>query len=127
MRQFRGISIVVDCADTMRLAAFWRELMGGEINTDTASTEWVALEGIAQFDYLGFQQVPEGKIAKNRTHIDVMVDEVETSRDYAVGFGAKAVGDAVEQEMYRFQVMLDPEQNEFCFVQRIQFNDPGGS
>lgn len=115
---FRGISIVVDCVDTRRLAEFWRVIVGGIINEQTASQEWVALEGIPQFEYLGFQQVPEGKTAKNRTHIDVMVDSVETSRDHAVGVGAKVIGGIVEQRIFRFQVMADPEANEFCFVQR---------
>lgn len=102
----------------MRLASFWRQIIGGEINSDTASTDWVALEGLSHFDYFGFQLVPEGKIAKNRTHIDVMVEDVEKSRDEAVKLGAKIVGEVVEQRIFRFQVMLDPEGNEFCFVQR---------
>ena len=113
-----GVSIVMDCADTRRLAEFWQAIVGGVVNEQTASREWVALEGIPQFEYLGFQRVPEGKTAKNRTHIDVMVDSVETSRDHAVSVGAQVIGGIVEQEIFRFQVMADPEGNEFCFVQR---------
>lgn len=108
----------MDCADTRRLATFWQAIVGGVVNEQTASHEWVALESIPQFEYLGFQQVPEVKSVKNRTHIDVMVDSVETSRDHAVGVGAQAIGGVVEQEIFRFQVMADPEGNEFCFVQR---------
>jgi len=108
----------MDCADTWRLARFWQEIVGGAINQQTASDDWVALEKIPQFDYLGFQRVPEGKTAKNRTHIDVMVESVETGRDHAEAIGAAVIGEVVEQRIFRFQVMTDPEGNEFCFVQR---------
>jgi predicted enzyme related to lactoylglutathione lyase len=114
----QGISLVMDCADTRRLATFWQAVVGGVVNARTASDEWVALEEIPQFDYLGFQRVPEGKTAKNRTHIDVMVESVEAGRDNAIEHGAAAIGDIVEQQIFRFQVMTDPEGNEFCFVQR---------
>jgi len=108
----------MDCADTWRLAKFWQAIVGGTINQQTASDEWVALEKIPQFDYLGFQRVPEGKTAKNRTHVDVMVELVEASRDHAKAHGAIAVGGVVEQQIFRFQVMTDPEGNEFCLVER---------
>ena len=122
-----GIAVVVDCADPRRLATFWQLLLGGSVVRETASDEWVAIEGIPQFDYLGFQQVPEGKTAKNRTHIDVMVEKVEESRDHAVAFGATAIGGVVEQEIFRHQVMADPEGNEFCFVQRLAPSESFGS
>jgi len=118
MHGFVGVSIVMDCADTWRLAKFWQAIVGGTINQQTASDEWVALEKIPQFDYLGFQRVPEGKTAKNRTHVDVMVELVEASRDHAKAHGAIAVGGVVEQQIFRFQVMTDPEGNEFCLVER---------
>lgn len=108
----------MDCADTKRLAVFWQAVVGGSVVQETASDKWVAIEGIPQLDYLGFQQVPEGKTAKNRTHIDVMVEQVEVSRDHAITLGAKAVGGVVEEVIFRHQVMADPEGNEFCFVQR---------
>lgn len=122
-----GISIVVDCADTRQLAEFWQEIVGGSVVRETASDEWVAIEGIPQFDYLGFQRVPEGKMAKNRIHIDVMVQQVEASCDHAVALGATAIGGVVEQEIFRFQVMADPEGNEFCFVQRMAPSESFGS
>ena len=127
MPQVRGFSIVMDCADTRQLAEFWQAIVGGSVVRETESDEWVAIEGIPQFDYLGFQRVPEGKMAKNRTHVDVMVDHVETSRDHAVTLGATAIGGVVEQEIFRFQVLADPEGNEFCFVQRKAPSESFGS
>ena len=122
-----GIAIVMDCADPRRLATFWQSLVGGSVVKETASDKWVAIEGASQLDYLGFQQVPEGKTAKNRTHIDVMVQQVEESRDHAVALGATAIGGVAEEEIYRFQVMADPEGNEFCFVQRKAPSEAIGS
>lgn len=65
---------------------------------------------------ISFQPVPEGKVAKNRLHLDVRVDDIAQAMEEAVGLGARAVGDVVTDEQGSFQVLVDPEGNEFCFV-----------
>ncbi|MDQ3735579.1 MAG: VOC family protein [Actinomycetota bacterium] len=69
---------------------------------------------------LFFQQVPEGKQAKNRLHLDVNVgtrggdwDKVEAHAALLRDAGATIVGERTD-EMSRWIVMLDPEGNEFC-------------
>ncbi|MET1075289.1 MAG: VOC family protein, partial [Umezawaea sp.] len=65
---------------------------------------------------MSFQPVPEPKAGKNRLHLDVGVDDIEAAAVVAVGLGAQRVGVVVTDETGSFQVMLDPEGNEFCLV-----------
>lgn len=105
--------VVIDCHDPAALAEFWQQMLGGYVVRQ--SHEWVALEpptGIT----IGFQLVPEVKEVKNRVHLDVDVPVLEDAVEAAVALGATRVGDVVYDELGGFQVMLDPEGNEFCFI-----------
>ena len=100
----------------MRLAEFWAELLGTSIDRQSATSDWVALAGVPGIGYLAFQGVPEPKVGKNRIHIDLLVEELEQSVERAVELGADRVGEIVEEPTNRFQVLRDPEGNEFCVV-----------
>jgi predicted enzyme related to lactoylglutathione lyase len=105
--------VVIDCHDPDRLAAFWQAMVGGDIVDQDG--EWVAVvpdRGIV----IGLQRVPEGKVAKNRVHLDVQVDDLEVAAHAAVALGATRRGGVHADPLGRFVVMLDPEGNEFCFV-----------
>jgi predicted enzyme related to lactoylglutathione lyase len=64
----------------------------------------------------GLQPVPEAKVVKNRLHLDIEVDEIEAAVAEALRLGAARIGEVVTDELGSFQVMHDPEGNEFCFV-----------
>jgi predicted enzyme related to lactoylglutathione lyase len=105
--------VVFDCVDPHGLALFWQHMIGGDLvdQTDT----WTALvppRGVI----IGFQQVPESKVVKNRVHLDVQVDDCAAATQAAVALGATAVGPMQDEDDAPFQVMLDPEGNEFCFI-----------
>jgi predicted enzyme related to lactoylglutathione lyase len=105
--------VVVDCHDTMLLARFWQGVLGGEIVRQ--SDEWVAVQpqvGVA----VSFQQVLEDKVGKNRVHMDIAVDDLETATLQAESLGATRIGDVVVDPLGGFQVMTDPEGNEFCLI-----------
>lgn len=106
--------IVVDCANPEALARFWQSMIGGEV--DVEGRDWVVLDGDDEGFFIGFQRVPERKAAKNRIHLDVLVDDLATAVDAAEQLGARTVGTVVEEHDGSFQVMADPEGNEFCFV-----------
>ena len=110
--------MVFDCADTDALARFWQGIVGGTIDLRTASPTWLSLDSVDGFVKLSFQKVPEGKAVKNRVHLDLDVDDLDTAVKTAVGLGARVVGDVVEEPTNWFQVMLDIEGNEFCFILR---------
>ena len=112
------LAAVMDCRDPLDLSTFWQQILGGEVDSRTATAEWVALSGVPGLGYLGFQKVPEPKAVKNRIHVDVDVESIEDAVDLAVALGAKKVAGVVEEQTNWFQVMLDPEENEFCFILR---------
>ena len=105
--------VVIDCHDPQALAEFWQHLLGGYMIRQ--SHEWVALEPASGIT-IGFQLVPEVKSAKNRVHLDVDVPDLEDAVAASLPWGAVRVGEVVYDELGGFQVMQDPEGNEFCFI-----------
>ena len=105
--------IVVDCGDPSRLARFWAELLGGEPVNRAHGWAHVEPPGGVR---MSFQPVPERKDVKNRLHLDFEVDDIEAAVVKAVSLGATREGVVVTDEQGSFQVMRDPEGNEFCFV-----------
>jgi|ERR1700737_2804936 len=89
------IEIVVDCHDPKRLATFWSALLGVDIRGEVrAGTLWfVALLPICpDGPIIGFQQVPEGKVVKNRMHLDLRVTELDQAARRAVDLGGTPAG-----------------------------------
>jgi predicted enzyme related to lactoylglutathione lyase len=108
---------VIDCADPSALAGFWSEVLGTEIAY--ADDEWVSLVAAGDgHPRVAFQKVPEARTGKNRVHLDVWVPDIAAAAVAAEALGATRVGDFVPVEVSHepFQVMADPEGNEFCFV-----------
>lgn len=106
--------IVVDCSNPEALARFWQALIGGEVEVE--SSDWAELDGGDDGFFIGFQRVPEAKSGKNRIHLDVGVDDLDSAVDEAEQLGARKVGGVSEDSQGSFQVMADPGGNEFCFV-----------
>jgi predicted enzyme related to lactoylglutathione lyase len=106
--------IVFDCDDPPSLAEFWARVLGVEIST--SRDEWVALASVNGVVF-GFQRVPEPKTAKNRVHVDITVDDVAASTTAVVALGATVIGDPIDEgDGLPFQVLADPEGNEFCLI-----------
>jgi predicted enzyme related to lactoylglutathione lyase len=114
----RVIEIVVDCRDPKSLATFWSTLLGigikGEIREGNL---WFAalLPICPEGPILGFQQVPEGKVAKNRMHLDLRVTQLDQAAARAVDLGGRQLA-AHDERGRQWRVMSDPEGNEFCLT-----------
>jgi predicted enzyme related to lactoylglutathione lyase len=106
--------LVVDCADPPRLVRFWAGLLGGD--PFDRDPDWSYVDPPDGGLRLAFQQVPEGKQAKNRLHLDIEVEDIDAERARLTGEGATALAELQTTSHGRFQVMLDPEGNEFCLV-----------
>lgn len=106
--------VVIDCADPQRLATFWQQLLGGEIRVE--SDDWVLVAAPDAGVSVSFQRVPEPKVGKNRAHLDVRVDDLAVATEAAERFGAVRFEPPRFDELGGFQVMTDPEGNEFCLV-----------
>jgi len=103
-------SVTFDCADPLRVAAFWASALGSSVDEDSTSRRaWVEPAGWGG-PTLWFQRVPEPKSAKNRQHFDLravgpLLQEV---------LRLEQLGAAVVRRSDDLVVMSDPEGNEFC-------------
>lgn len=131
MATVREVQVTFDCAQPERLARFWCEVLGYVApppKDDGGSSE---VDGFACSDPTGkgprlyFQRVPEGKVVKNRVHLDVRVGtglvgderlaalEGECTRLVALGATRVRLLEA-DEENESCLVMQDIEGNEFC-------------
>jgi predicted enzyme related to lactoylglutathione lyase len=112
-------AVTMDCRDPETLARFWSELTGrsaGPTGGDDEGTYWAVRDPERKGVLLLLQKVPEAKVGKSRTHIDLWVPDMDAAAARAVSLGAtyvKKFDGADEGWIW----MTDPEGNEFCFVQ----------
>jgi predicted enzyme related to lactoylglutathione lyase len=115
------MELVLDCQDPKRLAKFWRDALG--YRDHFANAELAVLvpkEGSAS--PLLLQRVPEPKAVKNRMHLDVIVDDIETEVSRLVALGARRIDQDVQNlGGTRWVRLSDPEQNEFCVSTGIEW------
>lgn len=129
----RTFSVTFDTADPASEARFWAEVLGyraDEASHDVTPEEGSAWASLVDPDGAGpglfFQRVPEGKVAKNRVHLDVEVGgdgsyadrkaRIEAERDRLVALGASDQRGAQDEPPSYWIRMDDPEGNEFCLV-----------
>src|ERR671920_506683 len=142
MTSIKNFQVTFDCAEPERVARFWCEVLGyvtppppegfatwEEYNRTQPPEKrgsWFACtdpSGVGP--RLFFQRVPEGKIVKNRVHLDVRVgtglvgDErlvaLETECTRLVPLGASRVRLLLaDEDNESCLVMQDVEGNEFC-------------
>lgn len=136
--------VTMDCADPAALSEFWARVLGYKLQDPPEGFDsWEAFleaqnvprelwnSASAIVDPAGkgtrifFQQVPEGKTAKNRQHLDVSVSggpaepieerrkKVEAATERIVKLGATFV-ETRDVRGEHWAVMRDPEGNEFC-------------
>lgn len=102
----RLAQIIVDCHDPERLAHFWSELL-----VVAVGEPYLFLRTLPNGIRLGFQAVPEPKVAKSRLHLDVRTRNLEAAFARVLALGGQHLADV---EWWR--VMADPEGNEFCVL-----------
>lgn len=102
--------LCVDCSDPPGLAAWWQQLVGGDVSIDSDGDVMLAGEGMR----LLFLSVPEHKVGKNRLHLDLRATSFDTAIDAAVALGAQRADDVYDGP--RWKVFRDPEGNEFCIL-----------
>jgi hypothetical protein len=127
MSSVRQVQVTFDCAEPVRVAIFWAEALGyrAEYDDDDRGRCAAAVDPTSAGPRLYFQRVPEGKVVKNRVHLDVRVGtglvgdervavlEEECSR--LVALGATRVRLLLaDEENESCLVMQDVEGNEFC-------------
>jgi catechol 2,3-dioxygenase-like lactoylglutathione lyase family enzyme len=141
--------VTIDCADIERQVHFWASVLGYQIKPPPAGFgSWrefyrsigVSDEELGDFDGsdrlidpdgagppFWFQQVPEGKVVKNRIHLDIFVsggrevpmatrkERVDAEADRLIGLGATKLPGLDEDGVDHYAALMrDPEGNEFC-------------
>jgi predicted enzyme related to lactoylglutathione lyase len=115
-------NVTFDCRDSRRVAEFWSAVTGYALErVDMPGNEfWLASPpNDDRWPRLVFVTVLEGKVVKNRVHLDLLLargdqaSEVERFR----ALGASIVDDRRELEPGGWVVRQDPEGNEFCIKQ----------
>ncbi|MEU3186815.1 VOC family protein [Streptomyces sp. NPDC006923] len=142
MASIKQVQVTFDCAEPERVARFWSEVLGyvapppegfdtwddfdralPQERQSPASASCADPSGVGPRLY--FQRVPEGKVVKNRVHLDVRVGtglvgeerlaalEAECARLIPLGAvrGRLLVADGVNESCLGMQ---DVEGNEFC-------------
>lgn len=102
--------VCVDSGDPQALAAWWREVLGGDVEVDADGDVALHAPGIE----LLFLAVPEAKVQKNRVHLDLRAADFDAAVAAALALGARRADDVYAGP--RWQVLRDPEGNEFCIL-----------
>jgi predicted enzyme related to lactoylglutathione lyase len=107
--------LVVDAVDPERLAGFWRAVLEVEVDSVLGGGQFVVLAATKDGLTVGFQHVPEAKVGKNRLHLDLVVEDLDSATTEIEALGGRWLepGNTRELEGFRWRVMADPEGNEF--------------
>ncbi|MDI3408171.1 VOC family protein [Streptomyces cavernicola] len=142
MSSIKHFQVTFDCAEPARLADFWCEVLGYVVppvpdGFDTWADYHRSLPPEEQPVYFAcsdpsgvgprllFQRVPEGKVVKNRVHLDVRVgtglvgqerlDTLQAECARLIALGAAHVQTLLaDEDEESCIVMQDIEGNEFC-------------
>ena len=112
--------VSIDCSEAGPLAQFWAAMLGGEIVFTSSSTadvrsEWVWISAMEVADYQP-PTWPGGEVPK-QIHLDLAVDDLETSTQAALALGATLC--AVQPHPDCWRVLLDPAGHPFCLTTQI--------
>jgi hypothetical protein len=104
-------ALSIDCGDPPGLASWWSRLLGGSVEVDSDGDATLHVPGGPAID---FSRVPEAKTVKNRLHLDLRSTDLAQATEQALALGATRADDIYDGG--RWQVLRDPEGNEFCLL-----------
>jgi predicted enzyme related to lactoylglutathione lyase len=110
--------IVLDCADLDRSARFWTAVLGFTSARAISGLYHSLVPEDGDGIEILLQQVPDGKLQKNRLHLDLRTDDLdaEVSRIRALG-AAMLTNEPILEDGWRWHILTDPDGNEFCVLQ----------
>jgi predicted enzyme related to lactoylglutathione lyase len=110
--------VLLDSADPTVLVPFWTQLLGVGVSATVDDGAFVVLDATVEgAPALAFQRVPEAKSGKNRMHLDLVVEDLESATQRITEMGGVWLdGETREIGGYRWRCMADPEGNEFDIV-----------
>lgn len=109
--------LAIDCADPDALARFWAEALNYTILDEGDPDEISVIPRDGRGTRLLFLRVPEGKRVKNRLHLDLRPDDQAAEVERLIALGARRAD--VGQGDVTWEVLADPEGNEFCVLRTL--------
>jgi predicted enzyme related to lactoylglutathione lyase len=110
--------IVIDCADLARSARFWCEALGYTAASPPGGRYMSLIPADGQGIEMLLQRVDDGKVAKNRLHLDLRTADLDAEVARVLGHGASRLTAApIVEDGWRWHVLADPDGNEFCVLQ----------
>jgi len=140
MVSVRQVQVTFDCAEPQRVGRFWCEVLGYVVPPPPEGFDgWEEYEltlpaerrgaSFACVDPTGvgprlyFQRVPEGKVAKNRVHLDVRVGTGLVGAERLAALEAECAR-LVELGAVQERILYADEENESCIVmQDVEGNE----
>lgn len=140
MSSIKKFQVTFDCAEPERVARFWCEVLGyvvppppegfatwGEFDRSLPPERQGAAFACGDPSGVGprlyFQRVPEGKVVKNRVHLDVRVGTGLVGEERLAALEAECAR-LVALGATQVQVLLADEHNESCIVmQDVEGNE----
>ncbi|WP_316529035.1 VOC family protein [Kitasatospora brasiliensis] len=110
----RFYQVAVDARDPAALARFWAEALGYRVLLENEEEVVIGVDETA-YPGLVFVPVPEAKSGKNRLHLDLAPDDQDAEVARLLDLGATVV-DVGQSADVPWQVLADPEGNEFCVL-----------
>ena len=109
-------NVAFDCADPFRLAEFWCQVTGQQMDPELSPGDEEAWVEMPHPPNLYFNRVPEPRTVKNRVHVCLSPDlPRDREVDRLLALGASMVADRRTPDR-GWAVLADPEGNEFCLL-----------
>ena len=140
MPAVKQIQITFDCADPERVARFWCEVLGyvvppppegfaswdefdSSLPPESQGSSFAVIDPTGAGPRLYFQRVPEGKVVKNRLHLDVRVATGLVGEDRLAALEAECAR-LLPLGAVRVRLLLADDENESCLVmQDVEGNE----
>lgn len=140
MPTIRKVQVTFDCAEPERLARFWCEVLGyvvpppppghdswadfdRSLPAERQGSAFACVDPTGEGPRLFFQRVPEGKVVKNRVHLDVRVGTGLTGEERVAALEAECAR-LVALGAVRVRLLVADGFNESCLVmQDIEGNE----
>ena len=118
--------LAIDCADPSGLARFWCAVLGYEVRSEEDGLVTIGSPQVPEGrnrpgpvpPELTFARVPEGKIVKNRVHMDINATDSEQDEEVRrlLDLGATRADIPGQTGEESWVTLADPEGNEFCVL-----------
>ena len=140
MASVKEFQVTFDCAEPERVARFWCEVLGyvvppppeefdswddynSSLPSEQQGSAFACLDPSGVSPRMYFQRVPEGKLVKNRVHIDVRVGTGLVGEEKLAALEAECAR-LIPLGATRVQLLLADGENESCLVmQDVEGNE----